>query len=144
MTTLFEDVRLMLRQVCASIGLSGTAATVVPLLVIGVALNAVALSATGGTRIHKQVGHQTAALRCAARTELKIARGVLSSTLKKMSVNQRRWCVAQQWMKDLKTEVTEYRIEVGVSGIPAGPGKGCDVTIASRPARMTAIAFVEC
>jgi hypothetical protein len=144
MTTLFEDLRLALRQICAAMGLSGTAATVVPLVVIGVALNAVALSATGGTRLHKHSGHQAAALRCAARTELKVVRGVVSSTLKKMSVSQRRLCVAQQWMQDLKNEVADYRVEVGISLAAPENGKGCDVTIANSVTRKTAIAFVEC
>ena len=47
MMTLFEDLRLALRQICRAIGLSGTAATVVPLVVLGVALNIAALSADG-------------------------------------------------------------------------------------------------
>jgi hypothetical protein len=144
MTTLFEDLRLTLRQICAAMGLSGTAATIIPLIVIGVSLNAIALSATVGTRISKRVDRHTAALRCAAQTELKIARGVLSSTIKKMSAGQRRWCVAQEWVKDLKTEVADYRVAVDLSWAAPSHDKGCDVTILNNSTRKTAIAFVEC
>ena len=45
MMTMLDDLRLALRQICGAMGLSGTAATVVPLVVLGVALNVAALSA---------------------------------------------------------------------------------------------------
>ena len=47
MTTLMEELRLTVREIWQSIGLSGsanTAATVVPVLMLGIALNVIALS----------------------------------------------------------------------------------------------------
>jgi hypothetical protein len=42
---MLEDLILALRQICQAIGLSGNAATVVSLIVLGVALNLIALRA---------------------------------------------------------------------------------------------------
>ena len=47
MTTLLEDLRVELRQMCQAVGLSGTAASVVPLVLLGIALNVVALRQSG-------------------------------------------------------------------------------------------------
>jgi hypothetical protein len=94
MTTL-EDLGAELRQLWRAFGLSGTAATVVPLVVLGIALNVVALSAVGSV----QMGHRTTcnrpALRSAAQTELKVVR-TLVTTLRKFGDGQRRWCSARQ------------------------------------------------
>jgi hypothetical protein len=146
MTTLFEDLRLALREICRSLGLSGTAATVVPLLVLGVSLNVAALSVTESMRSARCPGHRQnhAALQSAVRTEIKVMKAVLNSTLKKMSGSQLRWCVARQWIVDRRTEVTEYNVEVGFSWAPPAGMGGCDVTLTRSPARKTAIAFVQC
>jgi hypothetical protein len=89
--TQLEDLRLALRQICRAIGLSGTAATVVPLVVLGVALNIAALSAMEYMRNerHPCKVHNRTELRSAARTELKVMRTVLVSTLKKIGGGQR-------------------------------------------------------
>jgi hypothetical protein len=146
MTTLFEDLRLALRQICRSMGLSGTAATVVPLLVLGVALNVAALSVTESMRNARRPGHHQVrtALQSAARTEIKAMKAVLNSTLKKMSGGQKRWCVARQWIVDRRTEATEYDVEVGFAWAAQGGKEGCDVTLSRSPASKTAIAFVQC
>jgi hypothetical protein len=112
MTTLFEDLRLALRQICRSMGLSGTAATVVPLLVLGVTLNVAALSAMEAMRNVRHHGHRQVrtALRSAARTEIKVMKAVLNSTLKKMSGNQRKLCVVRQRIVDRRTQVRSTRL----------------------------------
>ncbi len=81
MTTL-EDLRAELRQMCRAIGLSGTAASVVPLVVLGVALNVVALSAVGSVRMEHRTNCQRPALRSAAQAEFKVVR-TLVTTLKR-------------------------------------------------------------
>ena len=43
--TMLEDLRLALRQICQAMGLPGDAATVVSLIVLGVAMNIGALRA---------------------------------------------------------------------------------------------------
>jgi hypothetical protein len=146
MITLLEDLRLALRQICRAIGLPGTAATVVPLVVLGVALNIVALGAVEYVRMggHPRHGHGRTALRSAARTELKVVKAVLTSTLKKIGDGQRRWCLAQQRVMDSQTEVTKYNLEVGFVWAAPSAGEGCDVTIIGGHNRKMATAFVKC
>jgi hypothetical protein len=142
--TLFEDLRLALRQICRAIGLSGTATTVVPLIVLGVALNIAALSAMEYMRNEKHPGHKHAALRSAARTEMKVMRTVLVSTLKKISDGKRRWRVAQQWVMDRQAEFTGDQMEIGIVwAVPSSNG-GCDVAIVGSHQLKMAIALVQC
>ncbi len=143
MMTQLEDLRLALRQICRALGLSGTAATVVPLVVLGIALNIVALNVVQGMR-HKHAVNGTAVLRGAARTELRVMKTVLISTLKKIGDGQRRWCVAEQWVADRQMEVAGYHIEVGFVWAAPSASEGCDVKITDNPVRKTAIAFVQC
>jgi hypothetical protein len=143
MTTLLEDLRLALREICRSLGLSGTTATVVPLLVLGVVLNAAALSVTESMRDARCPGRrQHTSLQNAARTEIKVMKAVVNSTLKKMSGSQWRCSVARA--VDRRTEATEYNVEVGFAWAAPGGNEGCDVTISRSPAHKTAIAFVQC
>jgi hypothetical protein len=143
MTTLFEDIRLALRQICRSMGLSGTAATVVPLIVLGVALNVAALSVMESMRNVRHPGHRQVrtALQC-ARSEIRVMKALLNSTLKKVSGNQRKLCVVRQWMVDRRTQVTEYKIGVAWAA-PVGE-ESCDVTLTRSPAGKTTIAFEQC
>jgi hypothetical protein len=144
MITLFEDLRLALRKICGAIGLSGTATTVVPLIVLGVALNVAALSAMEYMRNEKHPGHKHAALRSAARTEMKVMRTVLTSTLKKISDSKRRWCVAQEWVMDRGTKVTGYNLEVGFTWVAPKTSDGCDVEFLDTSHRQMAVALVQC
>jgi hypothetical protein len=144
MMTLFEDFRLALRQICQAIGMSGTAATVVPLVVLGVALNIAALSATEYMRNERHPGHGHTALRCAAQTEMKVMRTVLVSTLKKIGNGQRRWCLAQQWMKHRQTEITRYRVAIDSVWAAPKTGGGCDVEMMDRHHGKATIASAQC
>jgi hypothetical protein len=146
MTTLLEDLRLALREICGSIGLSRTATTVVPLIVLGLALNFAALSVTESMHHvrHPAQRRVQTAWRSAARTEMKVMKCVVISTLKKMGTNQKRLCRAEQWMVARRTQVTGYDIKVGVLWAAPGGQEGCDVTIASSPVRKIAIAVVQC
>jgi hypothetical protein len=140
MTTMLDDVRLALRQICQSMGLPADAATAISLIVLGVALNVVALGAVQYAGIGRHAGHQHVALRSAAHTELKVMRTVVVSTLKKIGDSGRRLCLAEQW----QMKGSQYHIEVGFAWAALGTGQGCDATIASSAAGKTAIAFVEC
>jgi len=144
MMTLYEDLRLALRQIYGALGLSGTAATLVSLVALGVALNIAALSAMEYMRNEKHPGHRHTVLQSAVQTEMKVMRTVLTSTLKKISDGKRRWCVAQKWLMDRQTEVTGYHVEGGFVWAAPSASEGCDVTIANSPGRKTAIAFVQC
>jgi hypothetical protein len=144
MMMLFEDLRLGLRQICQALGLSGTAATVVPLVVLGVALNIAALSAVEAMHHerHSVCGH--AVLRSAAQTEMKVVRAVLTSTLKKIGDGQRRWCLTRQWMRDRQMEITGYHVEVGFVWTTPVSSEQCDLKVPDNPNRKMAIAFVKC
>jgi hypothetical protein len=121
MTTLLEDLRVELRQMCRAIGLSGTAATVVPLVVLGIALNVVALSVIGGVRPVQASTCKKPALRCVALTELKVARAVLVSTLKTIGDGHRRWCSGQRRGTVQQMESAGVRLEVGFVGLSIAP-----------------------
>jgi hypothetical protein len=95
MMTLFEDLRQALREICKAVGMSGAAATVVPLVVLGVGLNIAALNAVQSMRNQRHPDYGHTALLSATRTELKVMRAVVVSTLKKIGDDQRKWCLAQ-------------------------------------------------
>jgi hypothetical protein len=144
MMTMLEDVRLALRQICRALGLPGDVATAVSLIVLGVALNVVALRAVEYAGIGSHHRHERTALQCAARTELKVMRTVVVSTLKKIGGSGRRWCVARQWLVDQRTRGTGYHVEIGIAWAAPAANAGCDVVIASNPTRKAAIALVQC
>lgn len=143
MTTVLEDLRLALGQICRALGLSGNALTVIPLVVLGVALNMAALSAMGYMRNEKHSDCRSNALQSATQTELKVMRTVLASTLRKASGSQRRWCVARQRVMHLQTKDKRYHLKVSYGAAPRNGG-GCDVEIVGSHRWKTAIAFVQC
>src|SRR5277367_3806649 len=108
MMTLIEDMRLFLQQMCGAIGMSGTAMNVVPVVVLGVALNVAALSLVKSVQPEGQPTCQKITLQAGAQTELKVMRTVVTSTLKTISKGQRRWCVARSWVSSLQREVADY------------------------------------
>jgi hypothetical protein len=119
MMTLIEDMRLFLQQMCGAIGMSGTAMNVVPVVVLGVALNVAALSLVESVRTQGQPTCQKTTLQSAAQTELKVMRTVVASTLKTISKGQRRWCVALSWASSLQREIADY--VRGTTGIRVAP-----------------------
>ena len=106
MMSLIEDMSLFLRQMCGAIGMSGTAMSVVPVVVLGVALNVAALSLVEGVRTEGRSTCQRTTLQSAAKTELKVMRTVFVSTLKTISKNQRRLCIARGWVDGIQRVIT--------------------------------------
>jgi hypothetical protein len=141
---MLEDLRLALRQICQAIGLSGDAATVVSLIVLGVALNLAALRAVEYVGIGGHTCHDRTALESAAQTELKVMRTVAVSALKKLGDGGRRLCLARQWMMGQQTEGTGYYMEVGCDLAAPTSGEGCDAMVVSRSSRKMAMAPVQC
>jgi hypothetical protein len=141
---MLEDLRLALRQICQAIGIPGNAATVVSLIVLGVALNLIALRAVEYVGIGGHTCHDRTALQSAAQTELKVMRTVAVSALKKVGDGGRRWCLAQQWMMGKQTQGTGEHVEVGCDWAAPIRGEGCDVMVVSKSSRTMAIAFVQC
>jgi hypothetical protein len=141
---MLEDLRLALRQICQAIGLPGNAATVVSLIVLGVALNLTALRAVEYVGIGGHTCHNQTVLQSATQTEFKVMRAVVFSTLKKIGDGGRRLCLARQWMMGKQTKGTGYHMEVGFSWAAPISSEGCDVMVVSRSSRKMAAAFVQC
>ncbi len=139
---MLEDLRLALRQICRAMGLSGNAATVVSLIVLGVALNIVALHAVKYVGVGKHARHERTALRSAAKTELKVVRTVVVTTLKKFGNNGRRWCLAQQNTMDQRTK--NLHVAVGVAWTAPADNDRCDVMVFGRSGPKVAVALVQC
>jgi hypothetical protein len=146
MMALIEDMRLFLQQMCAAIGMSGTAMNVVPVVVLGVALNVAAIGLMESMRTVERPTCQKTTLQGAAQTELKVMRTVVASTLKTIGKGQRRWCVARSWVSSLQREVADY--VTGTTGHRVAPmvyecarstkeiqkSKSCRLGVVRRPA----------
>jgi hypothetical protein len=143
MTTLLEDLRLMLRQICDALGLDGTAAAVVPLLVLGLALNVAALNAAKFIRHGGRSTHPHSALRNAAQTEFKAMRIVLHSTIRKINDSQ-HWCATRQWVQNKQKEITGYHVEVGFIWAPQTSNETCDVKFLGSATEKKMLAAVQC
>jgi hypothetical protein len=104
MMTLIQEMRLFLRQICGAIGMSGTAAHVVPVVVLGVVFNAAALSLVANMRSEKGPACQETKLRDAAQTKLKVMRTVVVSTMKTVGIGQQGLCIAREWVSGLQRE----------------------------------------
>jgi len=102
--TLIEEMRLFLRQICGAIGMSGTAANVVPVVVLGVVFNVVALSLVANMRSEKRSAREEATFSDAAQTELKVMRSVVVSTMKTIGMGQQGLCIAREWVSGLQRE----------------------------------------
>lgn len=139
---MLEDLRVALRQICQAIGLSGNAATVVSLIVLGVALNLIALRAVEYAGIGRHTCNNGTVRESATHTELKLVRTVVVSALKKISDTGRRLCLARQSMIGQQTGDTDYSTEVGCDAQAHSNGTDCDVMVVSRSSRKMAMAYV--
>lgn len=135
---MLEDLRLALRQICQALGLRGDAATVVSLIVLGVALNLIALRAVEYAGIGRHTRQDRTALHNATQTELKVVRTVVVSTLKKISDTGRRLCLARERTIGEQMEDMGYATKVACDS--ADPSN--DVMVVSRSSRKMAMAFV--
>lgn len=115
MMTLIEEMRLAVLQIWQSLGFEGssrTAAAVVPALVLGIALNVVALGVVNSVGTGGHAGCPRTRLTSVARTEVKMVRALVTSTLKTICEGQRRICSARQWVLERQAGVARYRSEM--------------------------------
>jgi len=141
MIMLLEDLRLALRQICQAMGLSGNALTVIPLVVLGVGLNIVALSAIKYVRSERHSDHGCMSWRSAGQKELKVMRTVATSTFKKIGDDGRKRRLTLFCLKDRQTKGTHPERDI----VPAASkGGGCDVEIVRGRRWKTAIAPAQC
>jgi hypothetical protein len=116
MMTLMEDVRSLVRQMGRTFGLSGTAARVVSVVVLGIVLNVIALGVVHSVRADARTRCEQTALSSVAETEFKVVRAVVVTTLKKIGAGQKSWCMAQEWARDRQAEIAKYRSAISFSG----------------------------
>jgi hypothetical protein len=141
---MLEDLRLALRQICRAMGLPGDAATVVSLIVLGVALNFAALRAVEYAGIGGHTRHDRTGLQSATHTEVKVVRTVVVSTLKKIGDGSRRLCLARQWMMGKQMEGRGYHFEVGFAWATPTYNERCDTMVVSRSGRRMAVSPGQC
>ena len=139
---MLEDLRLALRQICQAMGIPANAATVVSLVVMGVALNLIALRAVEYVRIGGHTCRDRTVMGSATQTELKVVRTVVVSTLKKISDTGRRLCLAREWFAGEQTGGTGYGMEAVCGSKAPSDNKDCDVMVVSRSSRRMAMTFV--
>ncbi len=106
MMRLLEDIRLAMRQVWQSTELLET---VLPVLLLGIALNVVALNVVENVRV--EMGGQRAA-RTACEKSSPVQR-VVAPLRKMIGRDQHRWCAAKGWVKERQIQVIRYRAEAG-------------------------------
>lgn len=115
MMTLIEEMRLAVLQIWQSLGFEGssrTAAAVVPALVLGIALNVVALGVVDSVRTGGHARCQKTGLRSVARSEFVVVRAMVASAKKKICEGQRGLCAARQRLLIWRTGATRYRNEM--------------------------------
>jgi hypothetical protein len=141
---MLEDLRLALRQICRAMGLPGNVATVVSLIVLGVALNFAALRAVKYAGIGGHACRDRTGLQSAAHTEVKVVRSVVVLTLKKIGDGSRRLCSARQWMMGKQTEGMGYHFEVAFAWDTPTGNESCDTMVVSRSGRKMAVSPGQC
>jgi hypothetical protein len=112
MTTLMEELRLAVREIWQSMGLGGsanTAASVVPALMLGLALNLIALNVVD--RVHPMKGKTR--LVSAARAEARMVQSVTVCVLRQIEGRQRGTCPAKRWTSARLAEMNS-RIGAGL------------------------------
>ena len=139
---MLDDLRLALRQICQAAGMTGDAATVVSLVVLGVALNLIALRAVEYAGIGGHSCQDRMVMQSATQTELKVMRTVVVSTVKKIGDTGRRLCLARQWVIGEQTKRTGYYTEVACGQTAPEKDRDCDVMVVSRFSRKMALAYV--
>jgi hypothetical protein len=105
MTTLMEELRLAVREILQSIGLGGSAnaaAAVLPVLMLGIALNVIALSVVD--RLHP--------IR-AVRAEARLVQSVTVCVLRQIEGRERGLCSAKRWASSRLAEMVKCRISTG-------------------------------
>jgi len=112
MTTLMEELRLAVREILQSIGLGGSAnaaAAVLPVLMLGIALNVIALSVVD--RLHPIRGKTQVV--GAVRAEARLVQSVTVCVLRQIEGRERGLCSAKRWASSRLAEMVKCRISTG-------------------------------
>jgi len=113
MTTLMEELRLAVQEILQSIGLggsAGTAATVVPVLMLGIALNVIALGIVD--RVHPI--KEKARVVGAARAEFMHVQSLTVCVLRQIEGRKKGLCSAKVWTSCRLAERVKCRVATGL------------------------------
>jgi hypothetical protein len=130
MTTLMEELRLTVREIWQSIGLSGsanTAATVVPVLMLGIALNVIALSLVD--RVHPIKGKTQVV--GAVRAEARLVQTVTVCVLRQIEGRQSGLCSIKRCASS-RLEMAKRRIAAFRSRAAGWHGNGLAIPCGDR------------
>lgn len=111
MTTLMEELRLMVLEFWQALGFEGssrTAAAVIPVVVVGIVLNVIALGVVNSVHKHGRASCEKASLGYVAQSEVKVVQAVVIAALKGIDEGQRHLCRARQWMQERHAQATAY------------------------------------
>jgi hypothetical protein len=112
MMTLMEELRLAVREILQSIGLGGsanTAAAVVPVLMLGIALNVIAFSVVD--RVHPMKGKTQVV--GAVRAEARLVQGLTVCVLRQIEGHEGGLCSMKRWASSRLAEMVKCRISTG-------------------------------
>ena len=132
MMLLIEEMRTAVLELWQSLGFeksSRTAAAVVPALVLGIALNFVALHVVRRVHAGDHVRCAKAGLQNAVQGELGMVRATATSTIKKICEGQRELCMVGQWVMNRGADVARYRSETHYNWMAQVSTKGVAVRI---------------
>jgi len=123
MTTLMEELRLAVQEILQSIGLGGstnTAATVVPVLILGIVLNVIALSLVD--RVHPLKGKTQVA--GVVRAEARYVQSMTVCLLRQIEGRRGGTCTAKKWTLSRLAEKGRCRITTSPSRAVVTRGNG--------------------
>jgi hypothetical protein len=84
-------------------------------LVLGVALNVVAMSVVGGVHLHKRASCPETRAGAFAHSEVKAVQVLVASTLRSVDQGQRGLCRARQWFEQRRAGAERYRSQMSCS-----------------------------
>jgi hypothetical protein len=131
MTTLMEELRLAVQEILQSIGLGGSAntvATVVPVLMLGIVLNVIALSLVD--RVHPLKGKMQVA--GVVRAEARYVQSMTVCLLRQIEGRHGGTCSAGKWTLSRLAEKGRCRITTSPSRAVVMRGNGFAVPCAGR------------
>jgi hypothetical protein len=122
MTTLMEELRLAVQEILQSIGLGGSAntATVVPVLMLGIALNVIALGVVD--RVHPI--KEKARVVDAARVEFMHVQSLTVCVLRQIEGRKKGWCSAKLWTSCRVAERVKCRVATGLDRLSSRNRRG--------------------
>ncbi len=120
MMTLIDDLMFSVRQMLQP----SRTGTVVPIVVLGIALNVIALGVVDSLRITRHSGRRMAQIRNIARGEITQVRTVVVVALRQISDVRKAKCSANKSVAERQADAVKCRVEVGLGMVASVGGDG--------------------